>query len=288
MKKSIQRELRTKKLVEEVKTKIKVENEKARIAKGGARSNRTKLLVSIVNQKDDKKLKEILDEISVSLSFSFAGTGTARSTMLDYLGIGETEKVVALSLFPESDEDKIIREIRNKMSLYLVGRGISFTIPLTGISEIVANGIAAAASNKIDRRKVMAGEERKFDLIIASVEANHVDEAIEAARAAGAAGGTVIRARSLDNAKAEQFIGISLMEERELLLILTKKEGKLAIMQALSEKVGLKTEAGGVIFSVPVDRTAGISAADEEEQEKKEEPQESSKAPKESVGEKNG
>ncbi len=34
-------------------------------------------------------------------------------------------------------------------------------------------------------------------------------------------------------------------------------------MQALSDKIGLKTEAGGVIFSLPVDRTAGISATDE-------------------------
>lgn len=117
----------------------------------------------------------------------------------------------------------------------------------------------------------MNSEERKYDLIVVSVEANHVDEAIEAAQGAGAAGGTVVRARSLNNAKAEQFVGISLLDEREILLILTKKEGKLAIMQALSEKVGLKTEAGGVIFSLPVDRTAGISAADEEDQEEKSE-----------------
>ena len=237
--------------------------------------NRSKLLVSIVNQKDDLKLKEVLDEISVSLSFTFAGKGTARSTVLDYLGIGETEKVIVVSVIPESDEDKIIRKIRQEMALYLVGRGISFTIPLSGISEIVAKGIAAAASNKnMDRSKIMKSEDRKYDLIVVSVEANHVDEAIEAAREAGAAGGTVIRARNLNNAKAEQFVGISLLEEREILIILTKKEGKLAIMQALSEKVGLKTEAGGVIFSLPVDRTAGMSAADEEEIEKKEEQEE--------------
>ena len=93
--------------------------------------------------------------------------------------------------------------------------------------------------------------------------ANCVDDAMEAARAAGAAGGTVIRSRALKNDKAEQFIGISLMQEQEILLILTKCEGKLAIMQALSDKIGLKTEAGGVIFSLPVDRTAGISATDE-------------------------
>ena len=58
------------------------------------------------------------------------------------------------------------------------------------------------------------------------------------------------------------------MHEQELLFILTTRERKLAIMQALSEKVGLKSEAGGVIFSVPVDKTAGIAVAAEAQEAK--------------------
>lgn len=226
--------------------------------------NRVKLLVSIINRGEDSRLNEILDEFSVSLSFEFAGTGTARVAVLDYLGIGETQKSVLLSLIPERDEDAILREIRAKMSLYLAGRGISFTVPLSAISEIVANGLTSAAHNKsVDGRKMMKDNDRKYELIIASMAANNIDEAMEAARSAGAAGGTIIRARSVDNDKAEQFIGISLMEEQELLIILAKREGKMAIMQALNERVGLKSAAGGIIFSVPVDKTAGI-AMDEE------------------------
>ena len=231
--------------------------------------NRTKALVSIVNRDDEDELKEILDDVSVALSFTFAGTGTARSAVLDYLGIGNTEKSFVVSLIPESDEETIMRELRARMSLYLVGRGISFTVPLTAVSEIVANGLQSAATEKIiDGSKVMKDEQRQYDLIIAAMAANFVDDAMTAARAAGAAGGTVVRGRSLSNDKAEQFIGISLMHEQELLFILSTRERKLAIMQALSEKVGLKTEAGGVIFSVPVDRTAGIAVAAEAQEAK--------------------
>ena len=118
----------------------------------GKLPNRVKLLVSIVNRNDEVRLKETIDEVSVSLTVKFEGVGTAHSQVLDYLGIGETEKTVAFSLIPESDEEKIMREIRTKMSLYLVGRGISFTVPLTGISEIVANGITSAAADKGERR----------------------------------------------------------------------------------------------------------------------------------------
>ena len=234
------------------------------------RQSRIKLLFSVVSPADGRKLKEILEDTSAALSFTFAGTGTARSQLLDYLGIGESEKSVIVSLIPESDEDAILRVLRAKMSLYLVGKGISFTVPLTGISELTANGLWKAAGNKTAEVKRMTDGERKYDLIVAAVEAGRVDEAMEAARSAGAAGGTILRARALENDKAEQFIGITLAREQEILLVLAKRESKLAIMNALSEKVGLKTQAGGVIFSLPVDKTAGISAADEAEMREEE------------------
>lgn len=245
---------------------IKSVGGKMSIGSAAKKPTRIKLLLSVVGPADEGKLKEILDDASVSLSYTFAGTGTARSQVLDYLGIGGTEKSVVASLIPESDEDKILKVLRVKMSLYLVGKGISFTVPLTGISALTAGGLARGAANKTaDGRKSLTNEERKYDLIVAAVEAGRVDEAMEAARLAGAAGGTILRARALDNAKAEQFIGISLAREQEILLVLAKRESKLAIMETLTEKVGLKTEAGGIVFSLPVDKTAGISPADEAE-----------------------
>lgn len=285
-----------KKVVEKVKAKVeKVKAERPRPLKtvarpnkaAATRPNRAKLLISIVNQKDDLRLKEVIDEYSVALSFSFAGRGTARSAVLDYLGIGETEKSVIFSLFPESDEEAILREIQAQMSLYLVGRGISFTVPLTAVSQIVANGLISAATQKtVDRSRVMSNEDRKFDLIVAVVDSNCTDDAMEAARSAGAAGGTIVRARTLSNDKAEQFIGISLAADQEILLILSKRDAKTAIMQALSDKAGLKTEAGGVIFSLPVDRTAGIGVEVTEHEQKTESAEKSAETVAESTEEK--
>lgn len=233
----------------------------ARTARQMLRPNRAKLLISIVNRGDDERICELLNDFSVALTFSCMGMGTARSSVLNYLGIGTSKKSVMFSLVPESDEETILNEIGNKMSLYLVGRGISFTVPLSAISEIVANGIlSAAAAKTVDGRKVMKDKDRTYDLIVAILAEGYVDDAMEAARQAGAAGGTIIRSRSLSNAKAEQFIGISVHEETEILLILSKREGKLAIMDAISQSAGLKTEAGGMLFSLPVDKTVGVGA----------------------------
>ena len=224
------------------------------------RPSRPKLLISVLNPDDDEKMAQILNEYSVSLNYAFAGTGTARSNVLDYLGIDILEKSVMFSLIPECDEDLILGQIQKKMALYLVGRGISFTLPLSGISEIVAKGIASSEKT-IDGSKIMKDENRKYDLIVVEVEAGYVEEVMEVARTAGAAGGTIVRARSVGNSKAEQFIGISLQKESEILLILSNRESKQAIMQAISEKAGLKTDAGGIIFSLPVDKTVGIGAS---------------------------
>lgn len=230
------------------------------------RAARPKLLVGVVNRGSGRKVKRILNDLSVALSITFTGYGTARSALLDYLGIGETEKTILFSLIPETDEARIMRELRNQMSLYLAGKGILFTVPLAGVSEKIADGILEAVESKtMEEEKIMKQEDRRFNLVIVSMRAGNADEAMEAARSAGASGGTVVRARATENQKAEQFVGISLLPEQEMLMILTKKERTQAIMDALSEKVGLKTPACGVIFALPVDKTAGISADEEEE-----------------------
>ena len=152
--------------------------------------------------------------------------------------------------------------IQKEMELYLVGKGICFTLPLTGVSSIVANGLLKGAlqDKSNGREGRMTAETRKYDLIVAAVESGYADEAMNAAREAGAAGGTLIKAMTLNNRKAEQLIGVTLQQETEILIILTKCEGKLPIMRAIQETAGLKTDAGGVLFSLPVDNLIGVGS----------------------------
>lgn len=239
------------------------------------RPNRIKLLVSIVNRGDDERLQELLNDFSVSLAFSCMGTGTARGAVLNYLGIGTSKKSVMFSLIPESDEIAILDRIRDEMSLYLVGRGISFTIPLSAASEIIAGDLTSAAASKtVEGRNIMRDKDRNYDLIVAIVTAGYVDEAMEAARSVGAAGGTIIRARAVKNEKAEQFIGIPLHIESEMLLILAQRSDTDVIMNAINEKVGLKSKARGIIYSLPVDRTVGVGASSEKSPSEKSSPEE--------------
>lgn len=239
------------------------ENARGREKDGGRNVQpRLKLLVGVVASGDGAEVAEICNSVGAALSYSFEASGTARTAVLDYLGLGESAKQVIISLIPESAEKAILDGIQKEMELYLVGKGICFTLPLTGVSSIVANGLLKGAlqDKSNGREGRMTAETRKYDLIVAAVESGYADEAMNAAREAGAAGGTLIKAMTLNNRKAEQLIGVTLQQETEILIILTKCEGKLPIMRAIQETAGLKTDAGGVLFSLPVDNLIGVGS----------------------------
>lgn len=228
----------------------------------GKSQPRLKLLVGIVSSGDATEVTEICNSVGAALSYSFEAFGTARTAVLDYLGLGETPKRVIFSLIPESAEKAVLEGIQREMSLYLVGKGICFTLPLTAVSGIVANGLLKGApQEKTNGREIKMNENtRMYDVIIAAMQSGYADEAMNAAREAGAAGGTLIHATTLNNRKAEQLIGVTLQEETEILMILTKREGKLPIMRAIRDTAGLKTDAGGVLFSLPVDNLIGVGS----------------------------
>ena len=78
---------------------------------------------------------------------------------------------------------------------------------------------------------------------------------MEAARAAGARGGTIIRGRGSANPEAEEFFGITIQPDKEVILILETDDIKDAVMTAVFKNSGLSTDGQGIAFSLPVERT---------------------------------
>ena len=83
----------------------------------------------------------------------------------------------------------------------------------------------------------------------------------------GAGGGTILHAKGTGQKKAEQFLGITLAAEKNLLLIVARKEAKNEIMRNIMQDAGLKTRAKALCISLPVTDVTGIRAELEEESE---------------------
>ncbi len=234
--------------------------------KNGIPERRVKLLVGIIGREEEGSFTATCNECCPSLHFSGIGFGTAKSNYLSYLGLNEIEKRIVYALIPDDAEKKVLQAISRKLKLYLMGKGIAFTIPLSGISSIIANAILSnpAREDAGNNRTVVKKEKKAMhELIVAVVHQKFTDEVIDCARAAGATGATVFHTKSIGNEQAEQLIGTSLKQETDTVMFLTSRAYKQRIMEAIRDSAGLKTDGGAVLFSLPVDRLVGIGRFEE-------------------------
>lgn len=100
--------------------------------------------------------------------------------------------------------------------------------------------------------------DNKYELVICVVNAGFSQNVMEAARAAGAKGGTILRARGSANPESEEFFNIKIQPDKELVMILVPKSIKDDVEKAVYKEAGIADEAKGIIFSLPVNRTTTI------------------------------
>ena len=100
--------------------------------------------------------------------------------------------------------------------------------------------------------------DNKYELVVCVVNAGFSQNVMEAARAAGAKGGTILRARGSANPESEEFFNIKIQPDKELVMILVPKSIKDDVEKAVYKEAGIADEAKGIIFSLPVNRTTTI------------------------------
>ena len=97
-----------------------------------------------------------------------------------------------------------------------------------------------------------------YELVIVIANQGYIELVMDAARGAGAYGGTVLHAKGTGMEQAEKFLGVSLAAEKEIILIVAKKQQKNDIMKAVMEQAGMESKAKSIVFSLPVTDTAGL------------------------------
>jgi len=96
-----------------------------------------KLMVTIIDRGKGEKVADICKENNVSFNFICLGRGTANSEILEYFGLGDTEKDIVMSSVPEDRATSIVRELSKKLQLNKPGNGIVFTIPISSVAGVV-------------------------------------------------------------------------------------------------------------------------------------------------------
>lgn len=99
----------------------------------------------------------------------------------------------------------------------------------------------------------------KHEVIFCIVNAGFSEAVMDAAKGAGARGGTILNARGTANKEAESLFHIAIQPEKEIIMILVDEKIKDDVLHALYQKAGLDTMGQGIAFSLPVDNVVGLT-----------------------------
>ena len=129
--------------------------------------------------------------------------------------------------------------------------GIAFSTPVNRV-------LGLKGCTYISNQERRGGDEMKYEGIVTIVDRGLADDVVEAARAAGATGGTVMHGRGSGIHEKAKLFNIEIEPEKDIVLILSESQYTDSIIKAINEKLNIEKPGAGIIFVFHVNKTSGI------------------------------
>ena len=216
-------------------------------------------VLSVVDRDKTEDMIAIYKEQGLSLILTMLGKGTAIRRHLSLYNLLDTDKAIIAAVADEEKTQQLIDAAKDELYIDIPGNGVIMAVP---VKSVGGGRTLAYLTDNATPDQAVPKMEFDHELIVIILNQNYMDDVMNAARAAGAPGGTVIHAKGTGSQYAQKFFGVSLAEEKEVIVIAAKTEKKAQIMKAVAEKVGVDTPAGAIAFSLPISSVAGLREYD--------------------------
>ena len=220
-------------------------------------------MVTVTDRKQTPRFLDLYRRHRMEVGLVSLARGTASGETLDYLGLEESEKAVLCNLVTGSVWEEVKQDLQRELHIDIPGTGIVFTVPLSSIGG-KRELLFLTDSQPYEKGEETTLKETRHQVLIVIANQGYSETVMDAARGAGARGGTLIHAKGVGMKRAERFLGVSLAAEKELILIVTRTEEKNAIMSAIMREAGMDSKAQAIVFSLPVTSTAGLRLVEED------------------------
>lgn len=184
------------------------------------------LMMAIVNRKQSSAVMENARKAGAPGGTVCYARGTASSTILAALGLGDSGKEVLSCFIPEEKEAEIISAVRSTHA-----KGMVIVCPCSGEEN---------------------GMNTDWTLIEVIVEEGYSEDIMAAARKAGAKGGTIINAHGTGTESDVKFFGTPIVPEKEILMIVMDSDKTQNVVDAINSLAVLKEKGRAVMFTLPV------------------------------------
>ena len=183
-------------------------------------------MMAIVNRKQSSAVMEVARKAGAPGGTVCYARGTASSTILAALGLGDSGKEVLSCFIPEEKEAEIMSAVRSTHA-----KGMVIVCPCSGEEN---------------------GMNTDWTLIEVIVEEGYSEDIMAAARKAGAKGGTIINAHGTGTESDVKFFGTPIVPEKEILMIVMDSDKTQNVVDAINSLSVLKEKGRAVMFTLPV------------------------------------
>ncbi len=184
------------------------------------------LMIAIVNHGQARHFVEIAKREGAGGGTVIPAKGTAASGLLRVLGLGDTSKEMVLIVLDRDIAQRIVQSAREYGKI---------------------QGVAALLGKEKE-----GSMETKWKMITIIVNTGYADDIMDAARKAGAKGGTVTHARGTGTEEDVKFLGVPIVPEKEMVLILCEADQTDGIIKAISDLKCLDEPGIGIMYTQDV------------------------------------
>lgn len=200
-----------------------------------------KLIISIVPHNSGSLITNAAISAGARGGSVIMGRGTAANNILQLLGLGDTSKDITYNIVEENIANKTIEAIITATEEKKAHFGVLFTIDVGMFVK------AGAGSKSIEGENSM-NEDKAYQMVNVIVNKGYAEDAMAAARKAGAGGGTIINARGTAKEGDAKFFGMEIVPEKDMLMILVPADKKDDIVNAITALPCFAKAGSGIIF----------------------------------------
>ena len=124
------------------------------MAAGNLAPERLVLLVTVVNKGKGTFFADFLKTFDVNLQMSFVGSGTARSDLIELLGLKDNRRSVIFSVVRAERVDAILAALEERFQSVNSGTGIAFTMPLSSVIGKLSYGFLSNETRLVEGAEV--------------------------------------------------------------------------------------------------------------------------------------
>lgn len=212
------------------------------------------LIVTVTNFGLGSKVIKIARECGVSGGTIFLGIGTVRSRLLEILSLDHVRREIALMVADCSLVPGVLERLNDKFHFGKPHHGIAFTIPVKDVY-----GTRDSIEECKEKKENRGDENTMYKAIFTVVDRGKGENVMDAAKSAGARGGTIINARGSGIHETEILFSMPIEPEKEVVMILAKNEIVDNISSAIREELKIDEPGMGIMFVLDVNKTYGLN-----------------------------